>query len=161
MAVIDSSVLIHLSRIGKLDLLKKFFGKIEITNDVYKEIKKGRIGVSEIEEGINNWIFISDPNSQDIDRMSKIEGIERADTSIIILAKEKNKILLSNDYALIVVGRSKNIECWWLTTLIIQCLKKSILSKRQAKKILLELIESGMNLNNKVYSLILKKIEEM
>ncbi len=159
MAVVDSSVLIHLSRIGKLFLLERFFKKIIITEDIYNEVKTG-IGASEIENATKKWIEIINPkNISKINNFSKLEGIEKPDASIILLAKRKNHILLSNDYTLIRVARSKGVECWWLTTFILQCLKGKIINKDQAKKILFDLVGAGMRLNNVVYATILRHIE--
>lgn len=77
------------------------------------------------------------------------------------MAKEKQDILLSNDYALIIVARSKGIECWWLTTFILKCLKKRVVLKKEAKQILFDLIEAGMRLDNAVYTAILKEIDNI
>lgn len=161
MAIVDSSVLIHLSRINKLFLLQKFFKKATITQDIYDEVKTG-IGASEIEKACKSWIRIEKPkNLNEINNISKSEDIEKADASIIVLAKEKREILLSNDYALIMVARSKGIECWWLTTFILRCLKKKIITKKEAKQILFELVEAGMRLDNAVYAVILREIENL
>jgi predicted nucleic acid-binding protein len=160
--IVDTSIIIPLVRIGRLELLRKFFRKIKITKDVYDEIKAGDIGVSEIEEGINNWILIRDvENKKSIIGLSESEDIEKADASIILLAKEEKDSLISNDYFLIAVGKSKGIDCWWMTTFILQCLKKKLVSKKEAKDILLELIESGMRLDNVVYALILREIDKI
>ena len=162
MAVVDSSVLIHLSRIGKLSLLKRFFKKINITNNVYEEIKIGITGFSEFEEACKDWISLSKPKDfQEIDNISKLERIEKADASIILLAKERQDILLSNDFALIMVARSKGIECWWLTTFLLRCIEKKIITKNEAKQILFDLVQAGMRLSNDVYATILKEMEEM
>ena len=161
MALVDSSVLIHLSRINKLSLLKAYFGKIIITQDIYDEIKTG-IGASEIEKACKSWIAIENPkNSEEIDNTSKLEDIKKADSSLIVLAEEKKEILLSNDYTLIIIARSRGIECWWPTTFILRCLDKKIITKKEAKQILLDLIDSGMRLSNEVYSAILREIENL
>ena len=61
MVVVDSSVLIHLSRIGKLSLLKTFFKKIIITPNIYEEMKEGTIGISEFEKALEDWIILNKP----------------------------------------------------------------------------------------------------
>jgi len=160
MAVIDSSVLILLSRINKLSLLKKYFKKATITQDIYDEVKIG-VGASEIEKACKDWIKIEKPeNSEEIANISELEELEKADASIIVLAKEKGEVLISNDYALIISARSKGVECWWLTTFILRCLKKHITTKNEARQILFDLIEAGMRLDNAVYAAILKEIEK-
>ena len=55
MAIVDSSVLILLSRINKLSLLQNYFRRITITPDIYDEVKVG-IGASEIEKACKIWI---------------------------------------------------------------------------------------------------------
>jgi predicted nucleic acid-binding protein len=160
MIVADSSVLIHLSRIGKLDLLREYFKKILITPAVYDEIKEG-VGASEITKACNEWITVVEPTTKDIERIANAEGIEKADASVIMLAKEQGKILISNDYALIAVAKSKGVDCWWLTTLLLNCIKQKILSKKEAKKPLLDLVKTGMHLNNAVYAAILNEIDQL
>ena len=161
MAVIDSSVLILLSRINKLALLKKYFKQIMVSQDIYDEVKIG-VGASEIEKACKHWIRIDKPKDfNKIDNISKSEDIEKADASIIVLAKEKQEILISNDYALIMVARSKGIECWWLTTFLLRCLKRKIITKKEAKQMLFDLVEVGMRLDNAVYAAILNEIENM
>ena len=79
----------------------------------------------------------------------------------LVLAEERKDILLSNDFALIMIARSKSVECWWLTTFILRCLGKKIITKKEAKQILFDLVESGMRLSNDVYAAILKEIENI
>ena len=161
MAIVDSSVLILLSRINKLALLKKYFKQIMISQDIYDEVKIG-VGASEIEKACKRWIRIGKPKDfNEIDNISKSEDIEKADASIIVLAKEKQEILISNDYVLIMVARSKGIECWWLTTFLLRRLKRKIITRKEAKQILFDLIEAGMRLDNAVYATILSEIENM
>ncbi|MBI2449093.1 hypothetical protein HYV49_02235 [Candidatus Pacearchaeota archaeon] len=161
MTIVDSSVLIHLLRIGKLSLLKDFFKTIKITEQIHDEIKAGKHGASEFEEACKHWILINKKNFNEAKEISKLESIEEADASIILLAKEQKEILLSNDYALIKVARIKGVECWWLTTFLLECLKKKIMSKKETKQTLLELIGSGMRLKNEVYAALLEQIESM
>ncbi len=161
MAVVDSSVLIHLLRIGKINLLKEYFGKIMITREVYNELMSGNVGVGEIELGIKEWITLKEVEILDIKRVAKSEGIEDADASVILLAKQDEKILLSNDYALISVAKSYGVKCWWITSFILHCLRKDIVTKEESKKILYNLVESGLRLNNTVYSVILNEIDRM
>ncbi len=160
MVVVDSSVLIHLSRINKLSLLNKFFKKIKITADVYGEIKVG-IGASEIEKARKSWISIHDVSSDEADKLAELESIEKADASLIILSVGEKDVLLSNDYYLMLAAKSKGVECWWLTTFLLHCIEKKVVLKSEAKQVLYELVESGMRLSNEVYAAILKEIENM
>jgi len=163
MAVVDSCVLILMSRIGRLSLLK-YFKDVVITPEIYDEVvkeAKGKVGVSEIEKACRDWIKTYEIKSKKIQGISRLEGIEKADTSIILLAEETNDLLLTNDYALIQVARSKGIECYWLTTFLLRLVKEKKIKKKEAKDILFDLVERGMRLNIEVYATILRKIDEM
>ena len=159
MVVVDSSVMIPLLRVGKLNLLKDFFGKINITKDIRQEINEGKLGASEFEEAVNNWILVSNLKEGNIEKTAEQEGIENADVSVLFLAREKDNILLSNDYCLNMVAKAKGVKTWWLTTFIFECIRKDILEKDEAKEILNDLIDKGMNPNKKVYSAVLRKID--
>jgi len=74
-------------------------------------------------------------------------------------AKEKRDILITNDRALIKVARSKGIECWWLTTFLLRCLEKKIVTKKETKQILFDLVNAGMRLRNDIFVAIFNEIE--
>lgn len=161
--IADSSVLIHLSRIGRLEFLKEF-GEIKITEDVYRETveeAKGREGVSSIEKACGSWIsVIKMGDEKKIRELAEQDGIENADASLILLAEEKEEILLSNDYYLIRAARGRGVECWWLTTLLLRAVKGKKIKKEEAKQMLLNLVESGIRLSIEVYAAVLKRIDE-
>ena len=116
MPIIDTSCIIYLIKIGRLSLLRSLFSKISITQEVLNEMEEGT-GITELKEKINDWIFIEKKeNKNSIKQLSKEEEIEYTDASLILLAKQKKDILVSNDSALIKIGRIKGVECWWLTS---------------------------------------------
>ena len=160
MVAVDSSALIPLIRIGKLYLLEKYFKKIKITKEIYNELISGVVGVSDFEEACNSWIIIF-KEFKEYEKISELENIGKVDASIILLAKKEKETLISGDYMLINVAKSKGIECLWLTAFIIKCAEKSIIDKEEAKQILLDLIDAGMRLNNQIYSLLLRNYLNM
>ena len=163
--IVDSSVLIHLSRIGKLSLLKDFFEKVVITEEVFRETvveAKHRIGASAIEQACGKWIIVQKlKHKKALKKIVELEGIEPADASLIILAEELGDSLLSNDYVLIAVARARGVECWWLTTFILNMVAKKTLTKKKGKQILLELMESGLRLSPSVYASITRRLDKM
>lgn len=90
-----------------------------------------------------------------------MEGIERADASLILMAEERGDMLLSNDLALIRVARSRGVESLWLTTLILAMTAKGKMTKAGAKAVLMELIEAGLRLSPEVYASVLGRLERM
>lgn len=163
MAVVDSCVLILLSRVGRLSLLR-YFKKVSITPEIYNEVvkeAKGKHGASEVEKACKDWINITEIESKEIREVSKLEGVSYGDLSIILLADELKDIFLTNDRVLIQIARSKGIECYWLTTFLLKLVKEGMVKKEDAKNILFDLIGNGMRLRIEVYTAILRRIDDI
>jgi len=160
MVVVDSSVLIPLLRIGKINLLKFYYDKVLIPKEIYEEIVAGKTGFSIFEEACKDWIAVSSRLFSNAGEIAKKEGIALADAVLLLLAEEKKAPLISNDAALMLIARSRGIRCIWLTTFLLNCLKKKIITKKDAKSILLQLVEASMHLTNDVYSALLEIIDK-
>ncbi len=157
MVVADSSSIIHLVRTGNIKLLKTFFGEIKITKEILKEItEENKIGLSEIKKGLESWIIVKEIKIVD---QEEFGGLEKGDIEVILLAEKDRDIILTNDLALITVAKTKNIDCWWLTTFVLKCLYKHIISKQEAKELLFDLVKSGLHLKIEVYAAIEREIE--
>lgn len=157
MIAIDSSPLIHLSKIGKLDILEGY--SIITTPSVQEEvIIRGKPGTSNL---INFFerVEIVVVETEKASSIAEMEGVHRADAELLLLAKNKNCTLLTNDKALVLLARSWGIKVWWVTTLILNQVKTGRLSKEEGKVILDELIHSGMKIETKVYIRVVREID--
>ncbi|MFW6196902.1 MAG: hypothetical protein ACOC5D_06170 [Thermoplasmatota archaeon] len=162
MVVVDSSVLIPLSKIGRLELIKRNFDEIITTEDDFKEVVvegKGKKGTSNIKESFENWISVKKVDTDKAKDIAEMEGIATADASLLLLVEkvQNGPILLTNDRALILVAKSRNIEYYWLTTLILKSVRDGLISDVKGKELLDDLVDVGMNLDTRVYSKIIKK----
>lgn len=157
MLVVDSCVLIHLSRIGKLDLLR--VDDCCTTDDVYKEtVIEGRRGKSQIAEAFKKWLIKKDVDSSIASEIVQKGGIEMADATVILLTEKVNGILLTNDKALILLARSRGIPCLWLTSFLLKLCKDGEIRREEALDILYELVQSGLNIEAKIYAILEKKL---
>lgn len=90
-AISDSSTLIHLVGIGRLELLKDFYGKILITPAVWKEVVeegKERPGASEVKEAQkSDWIEVITPSNESVVRLLERE-LHKGEAEAIALAIE-------------------------------------------------------------------------
>lgn len=90
--VSDSSTLIHLSAIGKLVLLREFYGKIIIPPAVWKETVeegKGRAGAVEIKKACeDSWIEVVSPGDEALLRLLK-RDLDEGESEAIALAVER------------------------------------------------------------------------
>jgi predicted nucleic acid-binding protein len=157
---IDSSPLIHLSKIGRLDILENC--SVITTESVRREvIIEGKAGVSGLKEFFNQ-VEVVKLSKKDIDTalsIVKSEYVHQADAELLLLAKRKKCRLLTNDRALVLLTRSMGIKVWWVTTLILNLVKAGKLSKEGGKYILNDLIMSDMRIETGVYIRILREIE--
>ncbi len=97
LVVSNSSILIHLSRIGKLWLLKEIFGKVVIPKAVYKECTIGdKIGSEEIKR--SGWIEVQEIKNQNFKNLLQI-FLDEGESEAIVLAFEVNADLILLDEA--------------------------------------------------------------
>ena len=154
MVIVDSSAIIPLIKIGRLDLIRKLFKNIIIPSIVWREVveegKKLGKPINEFEKGRDIWF-----------KVEKCEG-EEADVAVLGLTKEKEDILLTNDAAVYYNALSSNIKVWWLTTLLLACVKNKKISKEEGENILLELVNTaGIHLKSEILSELLIIIKNL
>ncbi len=99
--VSDATPLIHLSKIGALDLIKDLYEKCYITKIVYNETvvegrKYGHIDAVPIKGAIGDWMEIKNP-SGDTGLLMEKHSIHIGEASSILLAKELSFLLLINE----------------------------------------------------------------
>jgi predicted nucleic acid-binding protein len=98
MIVSNSTPLIALSKIGKLELLREYFGVVHIPKEVYDEVVtrgKNLFGAMEVKNA--EWIKVEEVRNK-IAVESLLGYIGQGEAEAIILAKERNtKLLLIDD----------------------------------------------------------------
>ncbi|ELY54965.1 hypothetical protein C491_17749 [Natronococcus amylolyticus DSM 10524] len=160
MVVVDSSALIPLAWVGRLDLISATFDEIRTTELVRDEVLvDGKRGTAAL------TAFLDDvpacETSPQAEEVASLEGIAVADASVILLADDGEELLLANDKGLIAVARTHGVECWWVTTLLLKCTKEGVVTSAEATDILYDLVDAGMNLHPKVYSQTQQKLDEL
>lgn len=160
MVVVDSSVLIPLAWVGELGLIDEAFEVVETTEQVRDEVGvSGKRGAARLREFLGNSIVHPVPDGAE--RLASLEGISQGDASVVLLAEERSARLLANDKALIEIARSRGIECWWLTTLLLHSVRSSLRTADEANKLLYNLVDAGMNLHPQVYTKVQRAIENL
>lgn len=93
----DSTILIGLVKIGKLDLLKEIFSKVYIPEEVFKEVVergKGKPGSKVIKEAA--WIEPK-PVKDKIQVAFLLGSLEKGEAEVLVLARELNADLILLD----------------------------------------------------------------
>jgi predicted nucleic acid-binding protein len=158
--VADASPLIHLSKIGRLGLLKRLYGTILIPNGVWDEVvtqAKGRPGASEVERGhAEGWIkTVRVVNPKALEP----EGAFGADGEVIALAEKRQVPLLLNDRAVAAIARTHGVRVVWLTRALVEAVEKNVVSSEEASLILRELVRAGLRVRSEVLAEVFHLIE--
>ncbi len=143
----NATPLICLAKINKLDILKKLFGKIIISEDIKKEILvEGKEGYQILNNALSQeWIKIDNP------KKNISLGLGRGENSIINLAREKKDSLIIDDAVAIKMARSFGIECMRTTTLIILAVNNNLYKKKEGLSIINDLIKAGYYISPRHY----------
>jgi predicted nucleic acid-binding protein len=168
--VCDSGPLIHLSRIGKIDLLKQLFGSVSITESAYREVVDegralGKAGVSAIEQAIEEgWIKVSKLEPRDLERAERLarsESLGEGDAKAIVLALKSRTTLVTNDRMVILSARAAGVECLWTTSLLLRAVKAKAATASEALHMLQRLAQTGLHMRLEVYEALRAAIEEL
>jgi predicted nucleic acid-binding protein len=166
MIVSNSSPLIHLSRIGWLTLLKKVFERVIIPRTVFQEVvikgeEKGYLDAKLIRKATEEWIEVKEleeDQKKECDLILKMAPIGHAEAEAIVLAKAMNLPILVDDLIAQRVAKSYGIETYWTTSVVLGAWKENIISKDRTRKIIEDLIKSGLRIKPEVVLELMKKL---
>lgn len=161
--LVDSSALIPLSRVGRLDILKELFGRVQTTRDVYREcVQEGaaRPGTEVLARALEDWIEVVE-TPRGARRVAAAEGVEPADASLLLACERSGAELLSNDAHLLRVGRARGVRGRWLTWLVLEAARRDVLTRPEARDLLGELVREGMRLSPHVFAAVVAALEAM
>ncbi len=170
MTVCDSGPLIHLARVGELQLLRRLFGEVIIPNSVYEEVvvearRLRKPGVAAVEAEVRSgWLRVSKirtPDIQPVSRLAEEESLTVADAEVLYLAMREEKQLITNDRRLVAVARTLGVEPLWITSLLLLAVRRKIIPRVEAQDLLRRLIRSGLHLRPEVYDEILDGLERL
>ena len=149
MVVVNSSPIISLGKIGRLDLLHKVFGKIIIAKQVYEEIiskpyEEEAIALKKAVE--DEWIKVQ--SSEEIK-----SNLGTGESASIYLASKIRQILIADDKKAVFVADTFGIECHGTLYVVMLALNKKVIkNKEEAIEILNSLIENKLYLSSDVLS---------
>jgi len=158
-SVSNSTPLIYLAKLNKLPFLKKIFSDLYIPGAVYEEVVlKGRelnkAEIIGIEKAIKNGtIIVKDAKSN-----LKIDTLHKGELEAISLALDmKIKNVLIDDKEGVEVCRVLGLKPYRTTAILLEFLKKDLITEREFEDLLLELSKAGYFMRAEVFSLLLKE----
>lgn len=150
MVIVNSSPIITLAKIGRLELLHKLFGNVIITENVYQEIMSRptyaeAIAVKKAVED-DKWLKV-----QKYHGTSKVLGAGEA--SSIGLATKLKQPLIIDDKKAVFIANTFGIECHGTLYVILEALKKKVIkNKKEAIDVVNQLISNKLYLSTEALS---------
>ncbi len=138
-AVVDSSVLICLVKIGRLEILKELFQVVLIAGSVYEEVVvqgklSGKTGVSTIEKAIKgNWIQLVTADGRQKHEAGKYHdkwGIGQGEAESIALARKLSLPVILDDRNARRLAGIMEIPYSGTAALLLKALQQGIIDKR-------------------------------
>jgi len=151
--VSNATALIHLSKIGKLSLLRRLFSKVIIPRAVYSEVAvPGEVGCEETARAVQEkWIIVKDIH----DRISAYELaplLHRGEAEAIVLAEEaKANYLIVDERVARHIVASRGIRVIGILGILSLCVELNLISINEALRLSQTLIESGYIIECEIY----------
>lgn len=171
MPISNASPLIYLARLGKLHLLKDIYEKVQIPQEVKIEtVDRGKAkGYSDayvIEEALSEGWLITDAltkeNLRRSEALAEMTGVDIGEAQAIFLAKQKKeKEALIDQSDARKVARQIGLNPRGTIFVIITAIKRKMITKDTAKKMLAKLIEVNFYISAEIYRDTLKAIEKL
>jgi len=167
--IVNAGPLIWLAKVGKLSLLKTFYGQVLIPREVYIEtvergLKRGFRDAVIIEEACEEgWIKIVDLNDTQLrlrDKiLSRLKELDRGEVEAMVYAKTtKADVILLDDSTARAFAESWEIEAKGMLYIILKVYRQGALTKNETKESIVNLIEKGFRIDPKLLTKITKQI---
>ena len=158
LVISNSSVIIALARICRLDLLEKLFGKILVPETVWKEITvEGRLGSEKIVKA--NFIRVERARNMRLVALLE-EFVDTGEAEAIVLALERNAdLLLVDDRDARNLAKKLGLQVMGTLGVIALAKYNGLISK--AKPIIDKLVESGFWISRRLLEEFLRELNEL
>ncbi len=150
MVIVNSSPIITLGKVGKLELLHRLFDNVSITEQVYKEIlsKPTYAETIAIKKAVEDDKWIKVYKSREV---SKVLGTGEA--SSLGLALKLKQSLIIDDKKAVFMANTLGIECHGTLYIVLLALKKRIIkNKKEAIDIVNMLVSNKLYLSSEALS---------
>lgn len=157
--VVNSTPLIALYRIGKLDLLKEIYGRVIIPYAVYEEVilesstKESNDFIQE-----SGFIDIMKIKNEEAKRLF-VTSLHKGEVEVMILAKEiESDLCIIDDLLARRYAKYYDLNITGTIGVVLKAKEQGIISR--VKPIMDELIDSGIYIDSKLYNKVLEISEE-
>ncbi len=166
-AVVDSTPLIYLAKIGRLELLRTysdvFIPRAGHEETVVKGLEKrfpdAKLIQREMEKGTIKLQELSAHQQREARELMKFAEIEAGEAEAIVLAKNLRSDMLLDDLVAQGVAKALNLKPLWTTSFVLKLFAEKKLPKKEARKIIEELVGAGYRIGEDVLIELFRKLE--
>ncbi len=155
---VDTSTIIALSKIGKLDLLRKLLGRIYITKSIEKELLRHRFPETDkIKEVIGDWIVPVEVKGN-IEQYTKY-GLGEGEATLFLTDKKARLII--DELNARRIADVENREYTGLLGLIVAAVETKRIDRKKAEDVIDKLAESDFRMTVVIYKSIIDRIAKV
>lgn len=160
--IADTTPVISLLKINRLDLLEKAFGEVLIPDAVYAELTADERFMDEAEmikraPNIKS-VPVSNPESVRILRMAT--GLDQGESEAIVLTDErKADILLMDEAKGRTVSGKMGITVMGTIGILISCYEDALISSEEVRRCIDNLQRSGRHIGERHYRMLLDRLQ--
>jgi predicted nucleic acid-binding protein len=155
--LVDSSTIIALAKIGRLNILENVFGEICITTKIKEELLGTESPETEaLKEAINKWIQVIGYGGDAVELRKY--GLDLGEASLF-LASEADDLLVIDEANARRFAESKGLKFTGLIGLLVAAVKTDKLTDEKAVETLNALAKSDFRISLPLYLWALEKIE--
>ena len=154
--IVNTTPIIALAGIGKLDLLKSLYGKIHIPEAVYNEVK-GEPESTILQENLD-WICVSSIRDDSQKKMYRAK-LHAGEVEVMIMAQEQDAdLVIMDDNAARKTARYLGLTVTGTIGVIVRAKKEHLIAS--AADVITELMENGLYVSDEIRQIALKEARE-
>jgi predicted nucleic acid-binding protein len=170
MRVSNSSPLIYLSKLGQLHLLRELFGEVATPASAMSEIMRGKergyADVAAIEKARQDgWLKSVELKRRGVREVARLRqtfsDISQQDAAALVLAKDLNATFLVDDDRVAKVADLLGVKHAGTLRIILLATEKRLLTKTQAEKLFLSLLDHGFYISHDLLAEFLKQLAQI
>lgn len=158
--IVNSTPIIVLANVNKLELLRQLYDKIIIPQAVYDEVIAKHDSICNKLISQNHWIVIEKINNDAQKKMYQAK-LHAGEVEVMILAQEKPPadLVIIDDNAAKKTAKYLGLKVTGTLGVLIKAKRENYL--KEIKPTLDKIIDNGFYLSNELYNLVLEEAEEL
>nr|AGF93347.1 nucleic acid binding protein [uncultured organism] len=139
MILVDTNILSTFAKVDSLDLLRKMFGKMHISPNVFEEVKRAEELGYPHAENILAWvrddiISIACPNESEIELMDKVpSSFGRGERDCVAMAMKRDALIVTNERKVLNYCEENDLAHVRLNTILRELCKKEIMKEKEVR----------------------------